>query len=342
MEPHVSTLVRKRQRFEPDIHLFIPPTESFEKAVDKDNMHQLCIQIGVPVARGTTLDKLMESKDELLLEFPLALRVRNKHLVNDGHRPPWKVAYAKNEQELQKLYKIHRRVASNMLVQEFHPGVEYFSQILMHHGQAFMDGEYMGEHSVPLAGGETVRRMTCHHERMRCDTIRILQAIGWDGIAGVQFHYDPRTDRYIFLEVNPRFLMSVATSIRAGFNSPYLLWQSHFEPEKMVAQHYKLGLRMRSLGGDAKWMFAMIRGDQLPPDQKRLSKISTILRFLWHFGPWTKDEIFLLSDLKPFWIRWKSRIRLLCKKLFARVSDKEDIGEFQKSMEEDKNAVQTS
>jgi coenzyme F420 hydrogenase subunit beta len=322
MEPHVSNLVCNRRYFEQDIHLFVPPTESFQKAVDKDYMHRLCIQLGVPVARGTTLDKLMESRDKLSLEFPLALRVRNKHLVNDEHQPTWKVAYAKNEQELQKLYKIHRRIASNMLVQEYHPGVEYFSQILMHRGQAFMDGEYMGEHSVPLAGGVTVRRVTCRHERMRCDTIRILQAIGWDGIAGVQFHYDPRTDKYIFLEVNPRFLRAVATPIRAGFDAPYLLWQSHFEPEKMVVQHYKLGLRMRSLGGDARWMFAMVRGELLPPDQKRLSKISTILRFLWHFGPWTKDEIFLLSDLKPFWVQWKSRIRLLCKRLFARVTDR--------------------
>ncbi|MHC4682157.1 MAG: ATP-binding protein, partial [Planctomycetota bacterium] len=179
------------------------------------------------------------------------------------------------------------------------------------------DAGYMGEHAVPLAGGVTVRRVTFMHEQMRSDSVRILQAINYDGIAGVQFHYDPGTGKYIFLEVNPRFVLNIGTVIKAGFCAPYLLWQSYFEPEKMLAQRYREGLRMRSLGGDMRWMFDMIRGEQLPPDQRRLGKISTVLRFLWHLGPWTKGEVFLLRDLKPYWIHWESRIVRFVRWLFA-------------------------
>jgi hypothetical protein len=63
-----------------------------------------------------------------------------------------------------------------------------------------------------------------------------------------------------------------------------------------------LGLRTRILGGDANWLFGMMRGDQLPPGQKRLSKLAAIGRFLWNCGPWTKDDSFLIGDMKPFFV----------------------------------------
>jgi hypothetical protein len=132
--------------------------------------------------------------------------------------------------------------------------------------------------------------------------VRLLKAIGWQGIAAVQFHYDPVTGQYIFLEINPRFCGGLPTIIMAGFDAPFLLWQSHFEPEKMRRSRYRLGLRTRILGGDANWMLAMIRGDQLPPDQRRLSKLGTAARFLWNCGPWTKDDSFAWDDMRPFFV----------------------------------------
>jgi len=201
--------------------------------------------------------------------------------------------------------------ADNVIVQEYHPGVEDHVQVLMHRGEAFMVGEYIGEHHMPLAGGVTVQRVTCRHEDVIRDAVRLLQAIEWEGIAGVQFHYDPETGKYIFLEINPRFIGGLPTVIMAGFDAPFLLWQSHFEPEKMRPGTYRLGLRTRILGGDANWMLAMIRGDPLPPGQKRLSKASAVARFLWNCGPWTRDDTFWWRDPKPFWADLRSMARKL-------------------------------
>jgi predicted ATP-grasp superfamily ATP-dependent carboligase len=156
-----------------------------------------------------------------------------------------------------------------------------------------------------------VQRVSCRHENLISDAVRLLQAIGWEGVAGVQFHYDPKTDEYIFLEINPRFIGGLPTVIMAGFDAPYLLWQSHFEPEKMRRTPYRLGLRTRILGGDANWMLGMIRGDPLPPGQKRLSKASAVARFLWNCAPWTRDDTFWWRDPKPFWVDLRSMARKL-------------------------------
>ena len=127
----------------------------------------------------------------------------------------------------------------------------------------------------------------------------------------MQFHYDPKTGRYIFLEVNPRFIGGLPTVIMAGFDAPYLLWQSHFEPERMRRTPYRLGMRTRILGGDANWMLGMIRGDALPPDQGRLSMPSAIARFFWNFGPWTRDDVFSLTDLRPALVDWRQMSKRL-------------------------------
>ncbi len=304
-------LVRHRHRFDPDFHLFCPPDQCFLKATDKDLMHDLALKLGVPVARGTTLDKFVADPKPYGLAFPLVLRTRRQQDAGGTATCPWKAAYARDEEELHRLAEAAGAMLSNVLVQEYQPGVENHVQVLMHDGHEVMACEYQGEHHMPLAGGVTVQRVTCRHEDVIRDAVRLLQAIGWEGIAGVQFHYDPATGKYIFLEINPRFIGGLPTVIMAGFDAPYLLWQSHFEPEKMQPTPYRLGLRTRILGGAANWMLAQIRGDPLPPGQKRLGKASAVARFLWNCGPWTRDDTFWWRDPKPFWVDLRTMARKL-------------------------------
>ena len=139
-------------------------------------MHRLCLRLGVPVARGTTLDKFVAKSADCALRFPMVLRTRNQNVENG--RAPWKAAYAENESELERLSRTVKKIASNVLVQEYHPGAEDHVQVLMHRGEAFMVGEYIGEHHMPLAGGVTVQRVTCRHEDVIRDAARLLQAIG--------------------------------------------------------------------------------------------------------------------------------------------------------------------
>ncbi len=299
-ESYHKTLIEHRSEFEPEIHIFSPPKECFEKATDKDYMHSLCKELKIPVARGRRLDEIIQQSD-INLRFPLVLRTRRQN-VQGGQIAPWKAAYAKDKDQLRHLYSQVKDIAENVIVQEYHPGVEDHVQILMHNGEAFMYGEYIGIHHMPLAGGVTVLRESCYHPDMVNDAVRLLKAIDYSGIGGVQFHLDPKSGKYIFLEINPRFIGGLPTVIMAGFEAPFLLWQSHFEPNKMKKTKYKLGLRTRILGGDANWMFGMIRGDQLPPGEKRLGKIRTISEFLWHSGPWTRDDSFMLTDPKPFFV----------------------------------------
>lgn len=299
-ETYHNVLIEVRDRFEPDVHLFSPTRECFDKVTDKDYMQSLCQELGVPVAKGMRLDQFMAPENKGALQLPLVFRTRRQNI--QGGQAPWKAAYAETEDELQKVYEQVREYADNIIVQEYCPGAEDHVQIMMHKGEPLMVGDYIGEHHMPLAGGVTTQRVSCHHEDLVNDAIKLFKAVGYDGLGGLQFHYDPDTGKYIFLEINPRFIGGTPTLIMAGFQTSFMFWQSHFEPEKMKKTPYKLGLRSRILGGDANWMIGMIRGDQLPPGQKRTGKLLTVLKFLWNCGPWTKDDSFMWKDPKPFMV----------------------------------------
>jgi predicted ATP-grasp superfamily ATP-dependent carboligase len=307
-EGYHNALISLRDQFEPEIHIFSPSRESFDKATDKDYMQSLCLELGVPVARGMRLDQLMTAGNDAL-SLPLVLRTRQQNIR--GGKAPWKAAYAETSEQLQEIYSRVKDFAENVIVQEYHPGVEDHVQILMHDGKCVMAGDYIGEHHMPLAGGVTVQRISCHHESLVQDAVKLLKAIDYEGIAGVQFHYDPQTDKYIFLEINPRFSGGLPTVIMAGFEAPFRLWQSHFEPEKMEKDNYRIGLRTRIQGGDANWLLGMLRGDQLPPGQKHMGKLKTIVEFLWNCGPWTRDDSLMLSDPKPFLVDLKQMVKKL-------------------------------
>ena len=90
-ETYHSVLIANRRLFEPDIRLLSPGADQFAKATDKDFMYRLCLSLGVPVARGSTLDKITDNPSDL--RFPLVLRSRT---LNDPAAPkaPWKAAYA--------------------------------------------------------------------------------------------------------------------------------------------------------------------------------------------------------------------------------------------------------
>ena len=147
-----QALIANRDRFEPAVHVFSPAAECFEKATDKAYLHGLCRQLGIPVAQGDTLERIM-TEGGRRLQFPLVLRTSRQNDSTAAGRAPWKAAYATGPERLWELYEQVADYAENVLVQEYHPGVEDHVHVLMHQGEPFMIGEYYGEHHMPWPAG---------------------------------------------------------------------------------------------------------------------------------------------------------------------------------------------
>lgn len=99
----------------------------------------------------------------------------------------------------------------------------------------------------PLGGGPSTLRESISDEALCRETERLLSALGWVGVAMVEYKVDPRDGRAKLLEVNPRFWGSLHHAIVSGVDFPHLLCRMAMGEDVPVQRAYRVGVRSRSV-----------------------------------------------------------------------------------------------
>ena len=130
--------------------------------------------------------------------------------------------------------------------------------------------------------------------------VALLNALDWFGVAMVEFKLDPRDGIPKLMEVNPRFWGSLALSIEAGVNFPYLLYRMSLGERFKPVHDYEIGKRVR-------WL---LPGDILHfiHNPRRLSILPEFLDF---WDPNTAYDIISLKDPLPALGRMLTLLTLL-------------------------------
>lgn len=99
----------------------------------------------------------------------------------------------------------------------------------------------------PVSGGPSTLRESIGDEALCRATERLLSALGWIGVAMVEYKVDPRDGRPKLLEVNPRFWGSLHHAIVSGVDFPHLLCRMAMEGDVPLQREYRIGVRSRSV-----------------------------------------------------------------------------------------------
>jgi len=192
-------------------HFLFPerPPELSRRLADKRQMHDLCLELGIPTPRCV----FPESEGDVIAhgregELPVVVkRIDGWHPSRDPQAPSVIIAHSPEE-----LVGAYRRMESdqapNVMLQEYIPGGS--ESIWMFNG-------YFNERSECLFGA-TGRKLRQQGPRTGPTTLgecvasqpveeatkRLAQAHGYRGIIDIGFRYDRRDDTYKLLDVNPR------------------------------------------------------------------------------------------------------------------------------------------
>jgi hypothetical protein len=79
---------------------------------------------------------------------------------------------------------------------------------------------------------------------------RLLESVGFHGVAMVEFKHDEQSGKSWLLEVNPRFWGSLALAIQSGVDFPHLLYRLATEGDISPVTHYRTGHVVRWILGD--------------------------------------------------------------------------------------------
>ncbi|HET9708970.1 MAG TPA: metallophosphoesterase family protein [Gemmatimonadales bacterium] len=287
-----------REELERYTTLAAPPPAILDYALDKLQTLRLAHRMGVPAPRtihGGSAAEILDRAPEL--SFPVAIKPRGPALhATTQHRVGFKVRYARNSQELERLLRTIGGDAPAVLVQELAPGVGRCVSAVCKNGEPLATFVYSRDRELPHSGGISVMRKSIEPDpRLVSYATTLLRAIRWQGVAMVEFKYDAATDRYTLMEINGRFQASAALSLDAGLNYPHLVASLFTGRELPLLGTYRVGVTERWLRGDllALTQALVDRSDRTTP-RRRL-----IVDFCRDFRPGVRYDEFRLADWKP-------------------------------------------
>jgi predicted ATP-grasp superfamily ATP-dependent carboligase len=193
--------------------------EIMEIAQNKMKTFEFAEKIGIPIPKTIYIK---DSKDILTvsetMNYPCVIKKTNFY---EGG-----VIYCNNKFELKenlnRLINKMKTGASYPIIQEYieGPGTGFYG--------IFKDGKcinfFMHERirEYPTTGGASTFAKSVYSENLRKLGTKLLECLGWSGVAMVEFKKDNKDGNYKLMEINPKFWGSLELSYRAGINFPYL------------------------------------------------------------------------------------------------------------------------
>ncbi|HZU41526.1 MAG TPA: hypothetical protein VE994_02560 [Terriglobales bacterium] len=209
----VLFLDRYRDELEPHYRLAIPPHDTFVRTVDKYSLVQIARAAGVAVPRTAVVSR----REDLLriareVGFPCVVKPVSsvQWRVGDnwtrvGGRKAFRVDTA---EQLRDEYQRLEQVSPELLIQEMIPGAA---------DQIVVLGGYVNEKSDPIAYF-TARKLVQAPDDFGTGcvvqsepipeivepTLKLWRALNYQGMAEVEYKYDPRDGQYKLIEINTR------------------------------------------------------------------------------------------------------------------------------------------
>lgn len=250
-EATVETIVRRKSRFEEHTTVPFPSYERLLIGLDKRRTIEAARRFDVPHPKTVFPDEHSTERIGDVLGYPVVV----KPLRGSGRAG---VAVCDSRDELERASRRIRKKHGPALFQEFIPlGGERGVYTLYD-----WSGELVGVtvqqrlRSNPPEGGASTLRETVEDPELVELTDGFLSSLGWRGLAMAEFRIDSRTGEPKLMEINPRFWGSLALSVYAGVDFPYLLYRLSIGEAVEPNLEYEVGVRARSLFTDLLQVFA--------------------------------------------------------------------------------------
>ncbi len=304
------TITSQRDAFDPACAIPFAPADVVARAADKVDVVETAQRLGVAVPRSVVVRDPAAVPD-LEFGFPVVIKPARSRVRTAAGWVSTSVSYAADPAQLAR--DLSRRAAHEfpLMLQEciVGPGTGVFA--CYHHGRAVAFFSHKRLRERPPWGGVGVLSESAALDPTARDyATRLLDELGWHGVAMVEFKRDQRDGLPKLMEINGRFWGSLQLSIDAGVDFPGLLLQGvqsgQFEPQPP----YRVGVRSRWLWGDVDSLLVTLFGGSGAPSVARRPKLRAVREFMTFWGPGLHYENPRYQDLKP-WLfetsRWFQR-----------------------------------
>jgi len=301
-----SLLLRHQEEFAAaEIKIASASFSAFETLTDKRKLCGLAqeLDIPIPVTRAVASPEALRSAlGELHL--PVVLKPYRSRIFTGSQWITASVAYADSIESLERTMAENESFRNHpFLLQEYIKGEGRGIFALYDHGRCIALFAHRRIREKPPSGGVSVLSESVPVDpEMGKLSRRLLDHVGWHGVAMVEFKISPEGAPYL-MEVNARFWGSLQLAIDAGMDFPWLLYRMAIDAPLEQVNGYRTGMKNRWLLGDLDHLYLT-----LISSTSFARKCRAVVSFLNFFDRNTKHEIDRWSDFKPFLFELKQYV----------------------------------
>lgn len=281
------------------------PFDKLEVVTDKLKTLAVAQQVGVPCpATAVVRDEADLDRHIAALTFPVVGKPMASSTWSPAGYSSWTVFYALDAEELRR--QVAKCIpACPVLLQEYRAGTGVGVEVLAKSGEILQAFQHQRLHELPLTGGGSTYRVSVPVDsRLRDYASRMIAAIGWTGVAMVEFKVNEATGEIALMEINGRFWGSLPLSSRAGMAFAADLYDMLVRGVTPPARRYTVGVRCRKLRDDLEWFKEAAALDANHPYVSagllpRISSSNLVGDALRLMSPAERYDIQVLSDPVP-------------------------------------------
>lgn len=201
--------------------------EMLQSILNKASLYRVAHELGIPypatawINSRADLDSVREELVFPIIAKPVYSTQWRKTVMWElvGRQ---KAVIIQNYEELRRFYARIEPVDSMMHVQEFIPGADtdlviFGSYVSPNSSQArYFTGRKLLQY--PARSGTGVAVQACPVPDIVDASLRLLSRLGYRGVSEIEYKYDRRTDKYVLIEMNPRFWDQHGLGAAAGVN----------------------------------------------------------------------------------------------------------------------------
>lgn len=229
-------IAKYRDRFPEKLIIPISSYSTLMKAHDKISANRIAKLVNVPIPKIYNIHTLKELEDNKnIFQYPIVVKLSNSN-ASKG------VFYAKDFQELKKIFIENFNETNKLYLQEYVIGSGYGASFIYKDGQMISGFVHKRLIEKTHTGGVSTKRISIKNEKILNYGKSILDHLKWTGPAMVEFKYNEENNQAWFIEINARYWGSLPLPIAAGLNMPYIHYLSALNQENKTVVDYKEGI----------------------------------------------------------------------------------------------------
>lgn len=294
-------LTQHRELLPASVRLPFPDAATVAAVADKSQVLDQAQRIGVPIPRTLVVESAQDARAKAnQIEYPAVFKPARSRNWNGKQWVSSGTGYAADAETLFARLEQLNPAVFPVLIQEriVGPGTGVF--VCCDGDDVLATFAHRRIREKPPSGGVSVLCESALVDPVaKKHAIALLKAMGWRGVAMVEFKQNSADGSLRLMEINGRFWGSLQLAIDAGVDFPALAVDVALERRRAPLETYRVGTRSRWLWGDVDAMLALLfrSRSQLNLPDSHPGRWRTLLNFLQPWG--TRYELERGDDFKP-------------------------------------------